>query len=164
MFLPDSWGSWNRIMNLDSLLIKTCNISKLISIPIFTLQSKNYIIFMIIITKIILAMPERDSTKERKLFNYQIRGFAFVMYISPVTEFCAFLKSFYAVLNVIKYCLEEGHLLTTIWCCSTPVYSPTLTLSAIYSQLKGKWLIRSNVSVSQKARSVFHTSPEIVPK
>lgn len=60
-------------------------------------------------------MPERDSTKERKLFNYQIWGFAFVTYIYPVTELCAFLKSFYAVLNVVKYCLEEGHLLTTIW-------------------------------------------------
>lgn len=66
MFLP----SQNRIMNLDSFLIKTCNISKLISIPIFTPQSKNYIILKLIIAEIIMAMPERDSTKERKLFNY----------------------------------------------------------------------------------------------
>lgn len=35
-FLPDRWGSQKRIMNLDSFLIKTCNISKLFSIPIFT--------------------------------------------------------------------------------------------------------------------------------
>lgn len=60
MFLPDRRGSQKRIMNLDSSLMKTSNMSKLISIPIFTLRSKNYIIFMIIITKIILAMPERD--------------------------------------------------------------------------------------------------------
>lgn len=39
------------------------------SIPIFTLKTKNYIIFIVIIIKKILTMPEKDSTKERKLFN-----------------------------------------------------------------------------------------------
>lgn len=56
-------------MNLAFSLLKICNISKTISIPMWTLKYKKYIIFIVILTKIILAMPEEDSTRERILFS-----------------------------------------------------------------------------------------------
>lgn len=69
-------------MNADFSLLRICNISKNIFIPILILKSKKYTIFIVIIIKIILAMPEQDSTRERKLFNSKGWRLVFLTYVS----------------------------------------------------------------------------------